>query len=286
MKLRILLSFLLVCYSVPWTLFADSDNDNQKDLNTYKKYQEDQFRDFPTTGPGIPNRGGYGGGSTKGSNPYMQVKNFPAGDSRNFIVKTVMDKVTTLAQGLASTAGTGLAFDNANQLRSQANQLNATGNPTFAQMAALLKTEATQIENGDKVGATNTANQIGDLQRPYVSPSYTPGPQENLFADALGSIFGTIIQGALAVLGTTLVGKLLGALGLGGGSTAGAFGNGAGYVANSAINGQNPGSASTNASLGVLNAAGSDVNSATQRTIRQNVNDGSSGGGAPSATSK
>lgn len=286
--MRIFLALALLIYYLPFAVFAENDADSEKDLTAYKKYQEDNFRDFPTTGPGInAGKGGYGGGSYNGSNIYKQFKNFPEGDSRNYVKKTIMDKISTLAQGLATTAGSALSFDNALQLRTQANQLSATGDPTFQQMASLLKQEATAIESGDKTAATGYANQITDMQRPYVSSSYTPGPQENQFADALNNILGTIIQGALAILGTQLVGQLLTALGLGsGGSFSGSFGSGLGSIGSSAVKGQNPSGAVTNATFGVMNAGGNDVNTATQRQIKATVNDGSSGGGAPAASSK
>lgn len=288
---RLFLSAVMILCSFPVTLFAfgsdDSSDDSAKDFSAYKKYLMDNFRDFPTSGPGYEESRSLAGSRNSGSlgkNPYMKMYDYPEGDSRNFVKKTIMQDVGTLAQGLAQTAGSALAFQNALTLQQQASQLKATGDPQLQQQAQLLNQEAQQLQTGDTAGAVSTANQVSQVQQPYVSPSYVPTPQQSAFLSGLGSIFGGILDASIAVIGTVLTGNLLKSLGLAGGalsSVPSAVGNTGSQLAQ----GQQAGNVATNNSLGVVSAVGNSgansLNNSVQST--QQLSGNNSGGGAPAA---
>src|SRR5579872_143831 len=146
--IRIIMALVFLNVSVVFG--AEGGND----FPVFSKYLQDKFSQFKND----PSVGYVRYGSPAFAAQYPQgngkfsynLNQFPAGDSRNYVKGEIEQKVGALAQALAQTAGTALAFDNANQLRQQATQLNASGDPQLQQIASQLGQEAAAIEQGNK----------------------------------------------------------------------------------------------------------------------------------------
>ncbi len=231
------------------------------EFSSFSKYLQDKFAQFkadPQLGyvrygsPAIAAR--YAGRSSRMN---YNLNQFPEGDSRNYVKGQIIQQMGTLAQALAQTAGTALAFDNANQLRQQATQLNASGDPQLQQIGSEMNQEATAVEQGDRSQAGQIANQISSTPMPYVSPSYTPGQQESVFAQALNTAVSGMAVAALGALSNVAAAKLLTSLGLGSLGMGGVLSTGAMGLAN----GQSGGSVANNTgAAAAYNASGQATN--------------------------
>lgn len=251
--------------------FAQAMNDPGKDLGAYKSYMMDHYRslengDPSTSNPAAFNRsGGFKGVSGKSN--YSKIYDYKSGDSRNYMKDQIIQKVGTLAQALADTAGTAFAFDSSNQLRSQASQLSATGDPYFKQVASILNQEATAVDQGDRAQAQSLAGQIAPMATLPVSSSYQPTAQQNQFLAALGNAFSTVVASLTSIIGASLVGQFVTAL-LGPSSYSSVAGNGL----NGLLNSQPPSNVASNTSVGVVNVAGGQA----AGVVNQNMNPSSS----------
>ncbi len=250
-------------------------SDSRDDLVAYRNYISEYFKKYETNN-NLPSFGQYAYAPVKYRAPqskgsYNKLNQFPKGDSQNYVKSQMIQQIGTLAQALAQTAGTAMAFDSANQLNNQAAQFKATGDPTLTTIAGQLATEATAVQNGDQAGAQSAANQISATPLPYVSPNYTPGPQESQFVQALQNVIGMIITSVTGVLGVALVSKFLAALGLGGGS-GGALGSILGGGAAAVVQGQPPAQAANNTGASAAYSAGGIASSSVNLGVNNAVN--------------
>lgn len=237
-----------------------------QDFPTFSRYLQDKFSQFKNDPSTAYTRAGSPAYAaqypmTNGKINY-NLSQFPAGDSRNYVKGQIEEKVSSLAQALAQTAGTALAFQNATQLRQQASELNASGDPDLQKMGTELNQEASAIEQGNQAQATQYANQISSTPMPYVSPNYTPGPQEDAFVNALKSVIGGIAMASIGLLTGNLANQLLSSLGLGNG-----FGGVASSGAQGLVSGQNPSNVASNTGAAAAYTGGSQLQNVTTNKI-------------------
>ncbi len=270
-KFLVLISgFFLV--TVPFCqVLAQATSDPGKDFGAYKNYMMDHYRSLENGDPSTANPAAFGRsggfkGVSKKSN-YSKIYDYKAGDSRNYMKDQIIQKVGTLAQALADTAGSAFAFDSSSQLRSQASQLSATGDPNFQQVASVLNQEATAVDQGDRAQAQSLAGQIAPMATLPVSANYQPTQQQNQFLAALGTAFTTVVTSLTSIIGAGLVGQLVSAL-LGSSSYTGVLGSGMTGLLNS----QPPSNVASNTGVGVVNVAGGQA----ANSLNQSMNVGSS----------
>ncbi len=283
------LVFLFFVFFLGSLCYAQSDS--QQDLQSYKSYLIIYMKKFETQ-QGSNNYPQYGYAQRAGVSRtlagkkmgYSKFNDFPTKDDRNWVKGQVIQNVGVLAQALAQTAGTAYAFDSASQLRSNASQLIATGDPTFKQIGGQLNQEASQVEAGNQVGAQNTANGISQTPLPVVSQGYQPGSQESAFVQALSNTFSMIISSVTGVIGLAAASQFLQLLGIGG-QGGGAFGNIIASGTTGLINGQPPGNVATNSSSSAVYAGGglvqTKINTNTAPIVQPPPVNGSSSGGVP-----
>jgi hypothetical protein len=207
------------------------------------------------------------------------INQFPAGDSRNYVKGQIMQQIGSLAQGLAQSAGTALAFQDATQLRQQATQLNASNDPQLQQMASQLNQEATAIESGNRDQATQIASQIASTPQPYVSPGYTPGPQESAFLQTIEAVLSGIAMSSIGILDSALASQLLSSLGINNQTAK----NITASSATGLISGQPAASVGTNAAVQGTSAAGQAGQMQIQQIVVPNVKPVSNTSALPSA---
>jgi hypothetical protein len=217
----------------------------------------DFFRDFPKTDSGqqmamIPRSTGFNGkgGGLKVNGAYY---NNIAKD--NYEKAQIMQSLSTLALGLANTAGSAYAFESSKTAATQGAALSASSDPQFQQMGQLFTQESTQIAQNDRVAADNTAAQIQSVPPPYVSPNYQPTQNEQVIVQAFVMAVGAVITAYTGVLGAMAYGALVNALGIGGssGMSSAAYTLGSG-LAGSAYKGTSAGVPLTNGGVQAINS--------------------------------
>ncbi len=243
-----------------------------KDFVSYKSYMMDHYRGLENGDPNTSNpvmfrkSGGFKG--VPGKVNYSHIYDYKKGDSRNYMKDQIIQKVGVFAQALADTAGSAFAFDSSGQLRSQASQLNATGDPNFKQVASLLNQEATAVDQGDRAQAQNLAGQIAPMATLPVSTSYSPTPEQNQFVEAFGSVLKVAITALSIYYGGVWGAMFVSALGINGSSTQSVVGNGL----NGLLSSQPPSSVASNTGVGLVNVAGGQLSG----VVNQKMNPGSS----------
>ncbi len=276
---QFILFFLIVA-----PCFGFGNDPDQNGYDQFGRYLQDKFSQFkndPQVGyvrynsPAVV--ASYQAASPAKSS--YNVNQFPAGDSRNYVKGQIMQQVGTLAQALAQSAGTALAFQDATQLRQQATQLNASNDPQLQTMASQLNQEADAIDSGNRDQATQIASQIASTPQPYVSPGYTPGPQESAFLQAISSVLTGIAMSTVGILDSALANQLLSGLGINNITAK----NITSSSANGLVSGQPAASVGTNATVQGISAAAQPAQMQIQSITAPSSKPVSNSGSLPSA---